>query len=326
MRVVDWTEWTTQHADRMAAGHAADGRESGFSSRRLAPPRPLSHGLGCRIARIPKSFRTSSRRKDAPIHGLRGLIQTEACLGASAWWTPSRRSAWTVSRSTASRSLAVRAAMDEPPEGHPPIFSAQPRTSKTGAAHGNRRDRSGTALCEDSRTSSESAVHRLSDPTGGPASPTHPYGAPSCVPGSAAGRRVGLGWDDARRRTWHVRVASAPVTGDLETRVHGLLTRGGRSENADAAVASGEQHARGEERRQVPSAAPAHDQNVTVRRVLAHGRSFDPVTDTRSSKAKRGRSFGVPRASRRMREGLAAAAASPRWSASLGSVYGMKNT
>jgi hypothetical protein len=63
----------------------------------------------------------------------------------------------------------------------------------------------------------------------------------------------------------HLRVASAPVADDVEARVHRRLTRGGRSENADTVVASGEQPARGEKRRQIPPAAPAHDQDVMAR-------------------------------------------------------------
>jgi hypothetical protein len=63
----------------------------------------------------------------------------------------------------------------------------------------------------------------------------------------------------------HLRVGSAPVADDIEVRVQGRLTRGGRSENADTVVASGQQLARGKERRQIPSAGPAHDQDVAAR-------------------------------------------------------------
>jgi hypothetical protein len=63
----------------------------------------------------------------------------------------------------------------------------------------------------------------------------------------------------------HLRVATAPVPDDIEARVHGRLTRGGRRENAHMLVTSGEELARGEERRQIPSAAPAHDQDVSAR-------------------------------------------------------------
>jgi hypothetical protein len=63
----------------------------------------------------------------------------------------------------------------------------------------------------------------------------------------------------------HLGVATASVTDNIEARVHGRLASGGRSKNADTVIASGEQLARGEERRQIPSATPAHNQNVTAR-------------------------------------------------------------
>jgi hypothetical protein len=63
----------------------------------------------------------------------------------------------------------------------------------------------------------------------------------------------------------HVRVATAPVADDIEASVHARLARGGRSEKAHKVVASSEQLAGGEERRQIPSAAPAHDQDLGTR-------------------------------------------------------------
>jgi hypothetical protein len=75
-------------------------------------------------------------------------------------------------------------------------------------------------------------------------------------------------------RVW---IGTAPVADDIEARVDGRLTRGRRRENADTAVAKGEQRARGEERRQIPSACPAHDQNIKTRRALVHASRLDPV-------------------------------------------------
>jgi hypothetical protein len=75
-------------------------------------------------------------------------------------------------------------------------------------------------------------------------------------------------------RVW---IGTAPVADDVEARVEGRLPRGGRRENADPVVASGEQRARGKERRQVPSPGPAHDQNIKTRRALVHASTFDPI-------------------------------------------------
>ncbi len=65
-------------------------------------------------------------------------------------------------------------------------------------------------------------------------------------------------------RRVHVGVATASVADGIEARVQDRLTCGGRSENGDTVVASGQQLTRGEGRRQIPPAAPAHDQNVTT--------------------------------------------------------------
>jgi hypothetical protein len=74
---------------------------------------------------------------------------------------------------------------------------------------------------------------------------------------------------------FHLRVGSAVIADDIETGVHGQLTRGGRGEYAHAVIASGEQLARGEKRRQISSASPTHDQNVIARRVLVVDRDDD---------------------------------------------------
>ena len=86
-----------------------------------------------------------------------------------------------------------------------------------------------------------------------------------------------------------VRIGTTPVADDIEARVDGRLTCGGRHEDPNTVVASGEQRARGEERRQIPSAAPAYDQNIKPRRALVHADCFLPGQTCANSMSQRGK-------------------------------------
>ena len=86
-----------------------------------------------------------------------------------------------------------------------------------------------------------------------------------------------------------VRIGTTPVADDIEARVDGRLTCGGRHEVRTAVVASGVQRAGGVVGRQFRCGADAYVENIKPRRALVHADCFLPGQTCANSMSQRGK-------------------------------------